>query len=51
MLQDEFVHRVNLADQKVALDMNEIDDYPESPTLEQVLRQAEIINDFVSETK
>ena len=51
MLQDEFVHRVNLADQKVTLDMNEIDDYPESPTLEQVLRQAEIINNFVSETK
>ena len=51
MLQDEFVHLVNLADQRVALDMNEIDDYPEPPTLKQVLAQAEIINAFVSETK
>ena len=49
MLQDEFVHFVNLADQKVALDMNEIDAYPEPPTLREVLAQAEIINAFVSE--
>ena len=50
MLQDEFVHLVNLADQRVALDMNDFD-YPEPPTLEQVLKQAEVINDFVSETR
>ena len=50
MLQDEFVHYVNLADQKVALDTNDFD-YPEPPTLEQVLKQAEVINDFVSETR
>ena len=50
MLQDEFIHFVNLADQKVALDMNDFD-YPEPPTLEQVLKQAEVINDFVSETR
>ena len=50
MLQDEFLHYVNLADQKVALDMNDFD-YPEPPTLEQVLKQAEVINDFVSETR
>ena len=50
MLQDEFVHYVNLADQKVALDMNDFD-YPEPPTLDQVLKQAEIINNFVSETR
>ena len=49
MLQDEFLHYVNLADQKVALDVNDFD-YPEPPTLEQVLKQAEVINDFVSET-
>jgi hypothetical protein len=36
MLQDEFVHYVNIADQKVALDMNDFD-YPEPPTLDQVL--------------
>ena len=50
MLQDEFVHYVNIADQKVSLDMNDFD-YPEPPTLEQVLKQAEVINDFVSETR
>jgi hypothetical protein len=50
MLQDEFLHYVNLADQKVALDVNDFD-YPEPPTLEQVLKQAEVINDFVSETR
>ena len=50
MLQDEFVHLVNLADQRVALDMNDFD-YPEPPTLDQVLKQAEIINNFVSETR
>ena len=50
MLQDEFVHLVNLADQKVALDMNDFD-YPNSPTLREVLAQAEIINTFVSETR
>ena len=50
MLQDEFLHYVNLADQKVALDTNDFD-YPEPPTLEQVLKQAEVINDFVSETR
>ena len=50
MLQDEFVHLVNLADQRVALDMNDFD-YPNSPTLREVLAQAEIINAFVSETK
>jgi hypothetical protein len=50
MLQDEFVHFVNLADQKVALDINDFD-YPKPPTLEQVLKQAEVINDFVSETR
>jgi hypothetical protein len=33
MLQDEFVHFVNLADQKVALDMNDFD-YPEAPNFE-----------------
>jgi hypothetical protein len=32
MLQDEFVHYVNIADQKVSLDMNDFD-YPEPPTL------------------
>ena len=26
-------------------------DYPEYPTLDQVLQQAQVINDFVSETK
>ena len=50
MLQDEFLHYVNLADQKVALDVNDFD-YPEPPTLERVLKQAEVINDFVSETR
>ena len=50
MLQDEFVHYVNIADQKVSLDMNDFD-YPEPPTLDQVLKQAEIINNFVSETR
>jgi hypothetical protein len=50
MLQDNFVHLVNMADQKVALDMNDFD-YPEPPTLDQVLKQAEIINSFVSETR
>jgi hypothetical protein len=30
MLQDEFLHYVNLADQKVALDVNDFD-YPEPP--------------------
>ena len=50
MLQDEFVHYVNLADARVALDMNDFD-YPEPPTLDQVLKQAEIINNFVSETR
>ena len=50
MLQDEFVNLVHIADQKVALDMNDFD-YPEPPTLDQVLKQAEIINNFVSETK
>jgi hypothetical protein len=50
MLQDEFLHYVNLADQKVALDVNDFE-YPEPPTLEQVLKQAEVINFFVSETR
>ena len=50
MLQDEFANLVHIADQKVALDMNDFD-YPEPPTLEQVLKQAEVINDFVSETR
>jgi hypothetical protein len=50
MLQDKFVHLVNMADQKVALDMNDFE-YPEPPTLDAVLRQAEIINSFVSETR
>jgi hypothetical protein len=50
MLQDEFANLVHIADQKVALDMNDFD-YPESPTLNQVLQQAEIINNFVSNTK
>jgi hypothetical protein len=50
MLQDNFVHLVNMADQKVALDMNDFE-YPEPPTLDAVLRQAEIINSFVSETR
>jgi hypothetical protein len=45
MLQDEFIHFVNLADQKVVFD------YPKPPTLREVLAQAEIINAFVSETK
>jgi hypothetical protein len=30
--------------------MNDFD-YPEPPTLDQVLKQAEIINSFVSETR
>jgi hypothetical protein len=46
MLQDEFIHFVNLADQKV-----NVFDYPKPPTLREVLAQAEIINAFVSETK
>ena len=50
MLQDEFVHYVNIADQKFAVDMNDFN-WPEPPTLEQVLSQAEVINNFVSETK
>ena len=50
MLQYEFDHFVNLANQRVALDMNDFD-YPEPPTLDQVLKQAEIINNFVSETR
>jgi hypothetical protein len=50
MLQDEFANLVHIADQKVALDMNDFD-YPESPTLNQVLQQADIINAFVSETR
>ena len=49
MLQDEFLHYVNLADQKVALDMNDFD-YPEPPTLDQVLQRADVINNFVSQT-
>ena len=50
MLQDKFVHRVNIINHK--MDMNDVNiEYPESPTLEQVLQQAEIINNFVSETK
>ena len=50
MLPDKFVHHVNIIYNK--MDMNgENIEYPESPTLEQVLQQAEIINNFVSETK
>ena len=50
MLQDKFVHHVNIINNK--MDMNgENIEYPESPTLEQVLKQAEVINDFVSETR
>ena len=50
MLQDEFIHYVNIADQKFAADMNDVD-WPKPPTLRQVLSQAEVINSFVSETK
>ena len=50
MLQDEFIHFVNIADQKFAVDMNDVT-WPEPPTLRQVLAQAEVINAFVSETK
>ena len=51
MLQDEFVHLVNIADNRMAISGDPNFEYPEPPTLEQVLKQAEVINDFVSETK
>ena len=51
MLQDEFVHLVNIADNRMAINGDPNFEYPEPPTLEQVLKQAEVINDFVSETK
>ena len=51
MLQDEFVHLVNIADNRMAISGDSNCEYPEPPTLEQVLKQAEVINDFVSETR
>ena len=51
MLQDKFVHHVNIADNRMAISGDPNFEYPEPPTLEQVLKQAEVINDFVSETR
>jgi hypothetical protein len=51
MLQYEFDHFVNIADNRMSISGDPNFEYPEPPTLEQVLKQAEVINDFVSETR
>ena len=51
MLQYEFDHFVNIADNRMAINGDPNFEYPEPPTLDAVLRQAEIINSFVSETR
>ena len=52
MLNDQFTIGIDTAQYWNENSKNTVKmDYPEFPTLEDVLKQAQVINDFVSETK